>query len=131
MQPVPSPMVQAGERRAPHPARRSGGTQPSPHQTGRRRAPPTCARRSLSLPQDDRAKRSGNDPGIEGEALVPQVPELVLQLLEGIELAGAIGVLHLRPARQAGTDEVTEVVEGNLLGELLDVLRLLGSGPDQ
>ena len=63
-------------------------------------------------------------------ALVAQVPELVLQLLERVALVAGVAVLHLRPAGQAGPHEVAQVVERQLLDQLGDVVRLLGPGAD-
>ena len=52
---------------------------------------------------------------VGAEALVAQVPELVLELLERIALVARVPVLHLRPPREAGPHEVAQRVEGQLL----------------
>src|SRR5205814_2517442 len=65
------------------------------------------------------------------EALVAEVEELVLQLLEGIRLVGAVVVLDLRPAGEAGAHEVAQPVEGDLGRELRDEMRLLRARPHE
>ena len=76
------------------------------------------------------ANGASEDTRVEAEALVAQVEELVLELLEGVALAPRVAVLHLGPASEAGADAMAQVVEGDLPGELAHVLRLLGSGAD-
>ena len=48
------------------------------------------------------------------EALVAQVEEVVLQLLERVALVAGVAVLHLGPTGEAGAHEVAQVVERDL-----------------
>ena len=82
-----------------------------------------------ALAAEDAADRAADDAQVESQALVAQVEELVLELLEGVGLVTGVAVLDLGPARQAGPHEVAQAVERDLLGQLVDVVRLLGRGP--
>ena len=59
-----------------------------------------------------------------------EVVEVVLQLLERVALVAGVAVLHLGPSGEAGPDQVAQLVERQLLGELVDVVRLFGAGSD-
>ena len=65
------------------------------------------------------------------ERQVLDVEEVVLQLLQRVLDARAVGVADLRPAGQAGPDDVALAVERNLPRELPDELRPLGPRSDQ
>src|ERR1044071_189630 len=81
--------------------------------------------------EEDRLHGLEQDDGVEQEALVLDVVEVVLQLLPRVLDRRAVGVLNLRPARQAGRDEVALLVEGNLLCELFDEVRPFGARADE
>src|SRR5689334_7216840 len=60
-----------------------------------------------------------NDCQIKDEGHVFQIEHVVLELGHGVFNSGAVGVLHLRPAGQPGSDRVALVIVGNMLTELL------------
>src|SRR4051794_12930240 len=98
--------------------------------TSEGRSTPLAGRRSSSASADDRADRSSDHSGVEAKALMTQVKELVLQLLQRVSFRAGVAVLHLRPAGQSRPYPVAEVVERDLAGELTHVMRLLGAGAD-
>src|ERR1019366_4250062 len=73
----------------------------------------------------------GDDSGIEHGPLVAQVEEFVLELLEGVLHACSVVELDLGPTCDPGEHQMADVVEGDLLGQLGHVARLLGSRTDQ
>src|SRR5689334_2251133 len=72
--------------------------------------------RSPATATEHAAQRSPDDAQIEAQALMAQVEEFVLELLERVDLGPPVVVLHLRPASQPRPDTVTQVVERDLLG---------------
>src|SRR5258708_5810775 len=87
-------------------------------------------RTSTSFRSEDTAERPRQDPGVEAKALVPEVIELVLELLERVALAPGVAVLHLRPSREPRAYQVPQAVIGQLLRQLGHVVRLLRSRSD-
>ena len=83
------------------------------------------------LPQDDGLDGFEDDEEVERDRQVLDVEEVVLQLLHRVFDAGAVGVAHLRPAGQAGLDDVALAVERNLAVKLLHELRALGPRPHE
>ena len=69
--------------------------------------------------------------GVEHQALVLDVIEIVLELLPRIFNRSAIGILDLRPTGQARRDQVSLFVISNLLGKLRDKVRALGTRTDE
>ena len=67
------------------------------------------------LSQQDGLDRLEDDEQVERERQVLDVEEVVLQLLQRVLDAGAVGVAHLRPAGEPGPDDVALAVERNLL----------------
>src|SRR5262245_11484031 len=67
--------------------------------------------RSRAPAQDDRFHRREQDDHVERDRHVLDVEQIVLELLEGILDAGAVGVLNLRPAGQSGPNDMTLTVE--------------------
>ena len=88
-----------------------------------------CAITSALTP-DDAPRGATDDAQVEPEALVAQVEELVLELLERLGLAPRVLVLHLRPSGESRPHEVPQAVERDLPDQLLDDLGLLGAGAD-
>src|SRR5579871_2239830 len=80
---------------------------------------------------DDAPNRPADDTCVEHPALMAEIVELVLQLLESIELARTVGVLDLRPSCESWSHQMAEVVERDLLAQLRDVPGLLGPGPHE
>jgi len=64
---------------------------------------------------EDGSQRPAEDPQVQAQALVAEVEELVLQLLEGVDIARSVVVVDLCPARDAWTDEMSQFVEGMVL----------------
>src|SRR5271155_165473 len=83
-----------------------------------------------TLAPDDGTQRASDDAKVEPQALVAQVIELVLQLLEGVQLRRPVVILDLRPPSDTRSHEVAGVVEGDYFAQLRDVSRLLRAGPD-
>ena len=80
---------------------------------------------------EDDADGIQKDEDIEEEAHVLHVIEVVLELAPGILDGGAVGVIDLGPAGDAGLDHEPLLVVGDGGGELLDDLRPLGTGADE
>src|SRR5208283_1368268 len=74
---------------------------------------------------EDCPQSPAKDPQVQTQALVTEVEELVLQLLEGVEIARSVVVVDLCPARDAWTDKMAQVVEGDGLRQQFNVVRLL------
>src|SRR6185503_14767866 len=75
--------------------------------------------------------RLEHDVEVERERQVLDIEEVVLQLLQRVFLAGAVGVVDLCPTRQARPDDVTLAVEGDFARELVDELRPFGQRPHE
>src|SRR5689334_15220473 len=88
---------------------------------------PACVPSTSAATEDDRLNGLEQNRRVEREALVLDVVEIVLQLLPRVFNRSAVRIFNLRPARQAGSDQVPLLVERNLLGELRDEVRALGA----
>src|SRR5690554_4090258 len=58
---------------------------------------------------------------------MPHIPELVLQLLQGVALTTGVAVLHLRPPSEARPNQMSQRIERELRTQLIHVVRLLGT----
>src|SRR5688572_24533773 len=68
---------------------------------------------------------------VEGERVVLDVVEVVLELLARVLGRGTVAVAHLRPAGDARLDEMPLGIEGNGFGELLHEGRALRPRADE
>src|SRR5205085_5648644 len=120
----PAPARRRTRRRRPLPTRPGirgpahGATALAPPAPPRQpRAQPPLAPRLTAPAGDEVAEGAADDAGVEREALMAQIEELVLQLLEGIGFCTGVAVLDLGPASEARADAVAKVVEGDLAGQ--------------
>src|SRR5215204_5878404 len=78
----------------------------------------------------DRLHRLRHDGGVEEEAAMLEVVQIVAQLLGRPLDVRCVGVTDLRPAGDTGLDEVPASPERNLVGQLVQELRPLGPRAD-
>src|SRR5262249_10641026 len=81
--------------------------------------------------EEDDTDRLEQDDQIEEDGEILDVIEVVLELLQGIGHGTSVGILHLRPAGDAGFDREAERVKGDLLFQLPDEDRALGPRTDK
>src|SRR5689334_9912742 len=86
---------------------------------------------SLPASQEHDLDRLEHDPHIKQQRSVFDVVEIILKLLYCIFDRRAVAVIDLRPTGQARLNQVTLVVERNLLGQLLDEEGAFGARPDE
>src|ERR1044071_1210466 len=72
-----------------------------------------------------------NDEDVECQRQILDVEKVVLQFLQRVLDAGAVGVPDLGPAGEAWPDDMTLPVERNLTRELADELWPRGTRPDE
>ena len=81
------------------------------------------------MPQHDGLDRREDDEQVERDRQVLDVEQVVLQLLDRVFDAGAVGVAHLRPAGQPGPDDVALAIERDLARQLWTNSGRSGRGP--
>src|SRR5688572_22914664 len=80
---------------------------------------------SSSAVEDEVVERRPDDRQVGRHGLVTDGVQVVLQLHVGVLLRGAVAILHLRPASEAGTNEITRRVERQAFLQLSRVHHLL------
>src|SRR5438045_822345 len=85
---------------------------------------------SASLAEKNRVHRLEDDHRVEFEGVMPDVIKIVFQFFDRILIALAIGIIHLRPARDAGLYQVAEMIERNFLFISFRTLDPLRARPD-
>src|SRR3954468_14599526 len=83
--------------------------------------------RLLAATREDRPDRRESDEEVKPKALVPDVEEVVLELLQRVADRSAVSVVDLCPAREPGADAMASAIELDRLAELGDDRRLLGA----
>src|SRR2546423_5418037 len=86
---------------------------------------------SASLAEEHRVHRLEHDHRVEFEGVMPDVIKIVFQFFDRILIALAIGIIYLRPARDAGFYQVAEMIERDLLLVALGALDPLRPRSDQ
>ena len=84
-----------------------------------------------SLPRKHRMDGFENDHGIKLQGIMPDIIQIVGQLLHRIPFAFAIGIIYLCPSRNARLHQVPEMIERNLLPVTLRAFHPFRPRPDQ
>src|SRR5512138_3816034 len=72
-----------------------------------------------------------DDEQVERERQVLDVEQVVLQFLQRVFDAGAVGITHLRPTGESRPQNMSLTIEGDLPGQLGDKLRSFRARPDE
>src|SRR5258705_13862935 len=86
---------------------------------------------SRSLLQQDGFDGVEEDEHVERKGQVLDVEQVVLQFLQRVFDAGAVGVPHLCPPGESRPYDVPLTIERDLAGQLCDKLRSLRAWPDE
>src|SRR5215510_11413935 len=85
---------------------------------------------SSPFPHDHRPQRVEDDEEVQRKRHVLDVEQVVLELLDGVFLAGSVGIADLRPSGQSWPYDVPLAVERDVPCQLLDEFWPLGPGSD-